>query len=183
MDLVKENKVKKYLVDLLKKQKVDIKSLKEGKNIIELPNGKRKIFTLNSLESMTDGSLKDEVDTKNIVKKYKQTGMVSHVSNMQGTFSDVSAIPDYFTIMSKMKQAEEEFSHLPSQIRKKFDNDPAKMIDWLKDPKNDKEAVQLGLKAWVDPEAAKAALQKEQSNGQKSNESAASGSGDNPKSN
>jgi len=35
---------------------------------------------------------------------------------------------------------------LPSDVRKRFSNDPAELIDFLADKKNDEEAIKLGLK-------------------------------------
>ena len=48
--------------------------------------------------------------------------------------------------MDKITQAELAFNDLSSDIRAKFHNDPGKLIDFLSDEKNNKEAIELGLK-------------------------------------
>ena len=42
--------------------------------------------------------------------------------------------------------AQNAFDQLPSEVRNKFHNDPAKLIGFLKDEKNNEEAYALGLK-------------------------------------
>ena len=43
-------------------------------------------------------------------------------------------------------QAQQSFESLPSELRGRFENDPAKLIDFLSDERNNAEAVKLGLK-------------------------------------
>lgn len=97
-------------------------------------------------ESMTQQQFKAECDVNNILAKYKKTGMVTHLAKHQGNFGDFSNVEDYQTCLGKLMQAQTAFGTLPSELRTKFDNDPAKLIDFLADQKNDEEAIKFGLK-------------------------------------
>lgn len=97
-------------------------------------------------ESMTQQQFKAECDVNNILAKYKRTGMLSHIQKHQGNFGDFSSIEDYQTSLGKLMQAQQSFESLPSELRAKFDNDPAQLISFLSDEKNNAEAVKIGLK-------------------------------------
>lgn len=96
--------------------------------------------------SMTQQQFKAECDVNNILAKYKRTGMLSHIQKHQGNFGDFSSIEDYQTSLGKLMQAQQSFESLPSELRAKFENDPAQLISFLSDEKNNAEAVKLGLK-------------------------------------
>lgn len=97
-------------------------------------------------ESMTQQQFKAECDVNNILAKYKRTGMLSHIQKHQGNFGDFSSVEDYQTSLGKLMQAQQSFESLPSELRAKFDNDPAQLISFLSDEKNNAEAIKLGLK-------------------------------------
>ncbi len=44
-----------------------------------------------------------------------------------------------------MIEAQENFMRLPANIRKRFDNDPAQLIEFINDPNNLDEAINIGL--------------------------------------
>ena len=48
--------------------------------------------------------------------------------------------------MNQIIAAQEAFNSLPSDIRKKFDNDPAEFLEFVSDEKNNDEMIQMGLK-------------------------------------
>lgn len=112
-------------------------------------------------ESMTQQQFKSECDVNNILAKYKRTGMLSHIQKHQGNFGDFSSIEDYQTSLGKLMQAQQSFESLPSELRAKFDNDPAQLVSFLSDKKNDAEAVKLGLKIErKEPETIQGAMEK-----------------------
>lgn len=115
--------------------------------VIEIrKNGTKRVYTVNNEPSKTDQSQAKECDVNHIMKKYMKTGQITHLAKVRGTYADVSAIPDLNEALSIVKQADESFSSLPAQVRKRFGNDPSQLLEFLKDPKNDEEAIQLGLK-------------------------------------
>jgi phage internal scaffolding protein len=47
--------------------------------------------------------------------------------------------------MNRVIAAQDEFEALPAQIRARFDNDPANLIEFLENENNRPEAEELGL--------------------------------------
>lgn len=115
------------------------------KKIEVRPNGSRRVYTVNNLPSKTDQSFKKECDVNEIMRKYLKTGQMAHLRGMQGTYADVSEIGDLQECVQKVQLAQEAFNSLPATLRNKLNNDPSKFIEYLNDPKNVDEAVELGL--------------------------------------
>lgn len=97
-------------------------------------------------ESMTQQQFKEECDVNNILAKYRKNGLVTHLSKHNGNFGDFSNVEDYQTSLGKLMEAQNAFLQLPSELRSKFQNDPANLVAYLSDPKNDEEAIKFGLK-------------------------------------
>lgn len=124
-----------------------VKKLADGKHIILRPNGSKRVYTVNNSPSMTDQSWHKDTDVNEIMAKFKKTGQISHLSNIQENYGDVSEVPDLDLAMQQIEDAKSAFMALPSALRKKFGNEPAEMINYLQDPRNDEEAIKLGLKS------------------------------------
>jgi len=99
------------------------------------------------LPSMTKQEFVDQCDINNILKQFKMTGMVTHISAKaaQGEYLDLPDDVDFQTSLNIVHQAEAAFATLPSKIRTRFENDPAQFLAFMADPKNMAEASQLGL--------------------------------------
>lgn len=65
-------------------------------------------------------------------------------------YGDLSDLPDLRAVLDLARDATERFYGLPSRIRTRFENDPAKLWDFVNDPQNDEEAVELGLLVRLD---------------------------------
>lgn len=96
-------------------------------------------------ESLTKQAFKDQVNVNRIIAKYQKGQMVTHLNSKEPFYGDVSEIASYQKSLDIVMQAQELFMGMSSQVREKFQNDPAKMIAFLKDKKNHEEAVKLGL--------------------------------------
>jgi len=94
---------------------------------------------------VTEQGHKKECDVNLIIKKYDRTGLINHVNQFEAMYGDVSSIDFRSAIELNMKVGE-HFEELPSDIRKRFDNDPLTFLTFLEDPKNYAESVQLGLR-------------------------------------
>ena len=95
--------------------------------------------------SMTLQSAAPECDIYNILNQFNTTGIVTHVASGTPQYTDVSEVPDYQAAMEIIMTAEEQFSALPSHVRREFDNDPGKMLEFIQDPDNYERGVELGL--------------------------------------
>lgn len=95
----------------------------------------------------TQQSAKEECDINYIVERAKRGADLSQLTrNTAPMYGDFSSIPtDLRECLVIVRRADELFMTLDAHVRRRFDNDPAKMLDFLNDPKNRSEAVELGL--------------------------------------
>lgn len=96
--------------------------------------------------SQTRQSDKDGTDINLILAQAAKNGGL--IMGPAGTpiYGDFSNVGNWFDIKRTVAHVEASFRLLPADIRNRFDNDPAKLIEFLSDPANDAEAVKLKLK-------------------------------------
>lgn len=116
------------------------------KMITKRADGSKRVYTVNNEPSKTDQQWKKDCDVNEVMKKFKRTGQITHLAKKQGHFSDISEIPDLLAATKHINDAMELFSELDSATRKKFNNNPTELYEFLMDSKNDEEAIKLGLK-------------------------------------
>lgn len=95
--------------------------------------------------SKTEQHHKERCDVNKIVSKYVRTGIIDHIKDRSGIYGDISGVEDFRGCLQKVQNVTNHFMSLPAEIRDKFSNNPAKFLDYLKDPKNYDEIVELGL--------------------------------------
>lgn len=102
---------------------------------------------LSKMPSMARQEFKDQCDINNILKQFKRTGIISHISaqQAQGAYEDLPDPIEYQDALNAVLVAQESFATLPSKVRTKFDNDPEKFLAFMSDPKNAEEIYDLGL--------------------------------------
>jgi len=94
--------------------------------------------------SLTKQSFTEECNINNIMKKYQKTGAIDHVNKHEASYGYATS-DDFQTSLEIVARGRDMFNELPSSIRTKFDNDPAKFLDFVQDNKNIKEMQELGL--------------------------------------
>lgn len=94
--------------------------------------------------TLTQQQFIEEADINYIANRFLRTGELPQVPNLP-TPGDFEGIFDFQTAMNTIAHAKQEFMKLPAKIRSRFDNDPAKILDFLNDEENRKEAEILGL--------------------------------------
>jgi phage internal scaffolding protein len=112
--------------------------------------------------SLAQQHYKEECDINTILEKFNITGLLPETT-LSPRYGDFTGIGDYHTALNRVIAAQEEFEALPAQIRARFDNDPAQLIEFLENSDNRPEAEQLGLveKATAEAvEVAKTTLEK-----------------------
>jgi phage internal scaffolding protein len=100
---------------------------------------------------------KDECDINVILERFGKTGQMP-VNTISGTYGDFSGVHDYHTAMNALIASESEFAALPAQIRTRFANDPANLIQFLDNQDNRAEAEKLGLVKPISPPANESAI-------------------------
>lgn len=94
--------------------------------------------------TMTEQQWKDTCDVNKIIRKYDKTGLIVHVSKFNAEFGDVSGL-DFKASVDKIVKIRQEFDAMPSEIRKRFKNDPGEMLAFMSDSNNREEAIKIGL--------------------------------------
>lgn len=94
--------------------------------------------------SLTQQHDEPEANINNIVRRFTQTGElpVRALPPMQGDFSNA---PDMQTALNLMVAAKDAFMQQPADVRARFDNDPARYVDFCSNPDNAPELEKLGL--------------------------------------
>lgn len=106
-------------------------------------NGTRSVRIEFDRESKVEQSHRDEVNINSILLRYHATGTVPQVG--PGTYGDFTGAVDYHESLNRLAAAEKDFFSLPSNVRKKFENDPGRLLDWIDDPENAEEGRRIGL--------------------------------------
>lgn len=96
-------------------------------------------------EDMTRQSDKDSCDINLIMKQYDTTGRMPATINRMPQYGDYTNVTDYQTALDLVLASEREFNGLPAHIRNEFDNDPGLLLDFVEDPANNDEAIEMGL--------------------------------------
>lgn len=89
---------------------------------------------------------KEECDINTIVERAKRGADISSVvSQRAAMYGDFTGLPDYRQALLMVNQARDLFMSLDAKVRERFANDPARLLDFVGDPKNRDEAITLGL--------------------------------------
>ncbi len=86
-----------------------------------------------------------ETDINFIMKKYEKTGLITHLSTHKGKYGNFLPAVDYHEAANSLILANDMFMSLPAGIRTRFDNDPAKFLEFAQDPENVDELIEMGL--------------------------------------
>lgn len=101
--------------------------------------------------SLTRQEFKDECDLELTLKKFalmpEGRELLENIAGyaVNSRFDDVSAVPDFRAARDIVIASEAKFMALPAIVRRRFDNDPAALLDFVQNPANYDEAVKLGL--------------------------------------
>ena len=98
-------------------------------------------------DPIVEQSHKADVDINNIVKRHGRSLMQDYVKRLQSEefrFDDVTG-NDFQEAMIKVRKAQATFDRLPSDIRAKFGHNPAEFMDFVQNPDNGSQLVEMGL--------------------------------------
>jgi phage internal scaffolding protein len=85
-------------------------------------------------ESMTKQSMKDECDINNILRQYQMTGIINHLNEAQPQYADLPEPMEYQEALNQVQAAEAAFNSLPQELRERYGNDPAGLLQALSNP-------------------------------------------------
>lgn len=105
--------------------------------------------TNNQQKSKTNQRWKDKADIKHIVKMNRRASIQQHNPNLVQQRTDVIETFDtsqtYHDQMNQCRNFTNEFNRLPGDVQQRFDHNPGKLIDFVRNPENNTEAIKLGL--------------------------------------
>lgn len=94
--------------------------------------------------SRTKQSFKNECDINKIMAKFQRTGAISHLAAHGARYGDFTS-QDFTEAMNTIAQVNTMFEELPSSLRDRFGNEPEAFLDFVQNPDNHDEMVELGL--------------------------------------
>ncbi|WNK13360.1 MAG: internal scaffolding protein [Microvirus sp.] len=107
--------------------------------------GKADAIDCSGDEVFTQQSGADECDINKIIERAKRGAQIN-VSERTPMYGDFTQVPtDLRDCLNVVRKANEAFMALDAHVRKRFDNDPAKLLDFVNDSKNRDEAIALGI--------------------------------------
>lgn len=96
--------------------------------------------------SLTQQHFAKDADINEIVRRFGVTdGGFSPGALDRKYYGDFSDVPDFRTALDNTREAVDRFNALPADLRALFRNDPVELWEYIQDPANDKEAIELGL--------------------------------------
>lgn len=96
-------------------------------------------------DGMTRQEFAAECDINVLLAQYEKTGVLTHYSARSPQYLDVSEVPDLLTAMQVLDQAQAAFMTLPAVVRKEFDNDPVRFMEYAAKPENLDQMRKWGL--------------------------------------
>lgn len=116
------------------------------KKVFKDDTGRVRVQTvMHGKQGRTQQQFKQDCDVNIIMDRIRKTGQMPAFQSKTGRYADISEYPDYQTALQTVINANTAFMELPSKLRRRFDNNPDKLIKFLADKNNDKEAIELGL--------------------------------------
>ena len=78
----------------------------------------------------------DECDINVLLARYEKTGVLNHYASVEPVYMDLSEVPDLQESLLVMREAERAFMTLPAIVRREFDNDAVKFLQYAQNPEN-----------------------------------------------
>lgn len=87
----------------------------------------------------------EECDINVIMRRYETTGVLTHTTDREPMYLDLTEAPDLMGAMEIIKNADAAFMTLPAKVRREFDNDPVKFVEFGSLPENLDKMREWGL--------------------------------------
>lgn len=100
----------------------------------------------NDEPSLTIQSFAKDTDLNEIVRRFGITdGAVAPQAADPRYYGDFTDTVDLAEARLRIKEAYDHFDQLPAELRTRFNNDPLELFNWVTDPANTEEAVELKI--------------------------------------
>lgn len=98
-----------------------------------------------SKPQLTDQSDLNMSNINTIMANYSKNGLLPHVQEKVARYIDNTQIMPLEEAHAAIQAAKNMFNELPAKIRKLMDNDPTKLVDFIKDPENEDILVKYNV--------------------------------------
>lgn len=115
------------------------------------PARNRVALTFDPDSSRTHQQFKKDCDINHIMARYVKTGVINNVNIKAPQYGIVPSVT-FQEAMLLVANAQDTFDALPAEIRKEFGHDPGAFMDFVLDPENGDQLVEMGLAAPREPE-------------------------------
>lgn len=95
----------------------------------------------------------EAADINNIMARFERTGSLPDMIRSEPQYGDFSDVGSYQEALNIVQFAGEQFRALDAKIRARFENDPAKFLEFCNNPQNAQEMIDLGLAQKREPKA------------------------------
>ena len=96
-------------------------------------------------EQLTGQCHKELCDVTNIIRQYDRNGLITHVNQATAKYGDFTNVNEFQVSLNLVNDANAAFLAIPSQIRKKFENDAGKFFEFATNPENKEALIEMGL--------------------------------------
>lgn len=101
---------------------------------------------------LTEQHHKDSMSVQSIIRNAQKGVLSAHIKQYDGKYMDLPGEIDFLEAQNTIARAQEMWSTVPSNIRKHFDNDPGKYVDFMVNADNYDEIKKMGLDPSYIPE-------------------------------
>lgn len=102
--------------------------------------------------SLTVQEFAHDCDINNLMAQYERTGVLNHYNRGTPEYMDLSDVPDLRQALDQLEIAQTAFMRLPAAVRREFDNDAAKFVEFAQDRENLPQMRTWGLAEPLPPE-------------------------------
>jgi hypothetical protein len=96
-------------------------------------------------ESLTQQHFTEESQINNIIAYHDRTGIIKNVQKGIAQYGDYSEINEYRESLDMIRAADENFAQLPSDIRRRFNNNAGEFFEFATNPQNEQSLIEMGL--------------------------------------
>lgn len=104
---------------------------------------RRRVVTPVGSVSRTEQHQANGANINTIMAKYRKTGIIPQFAG--AAYGDFTGVTDYHMAIELVRQSQRDFEALPANVRRYFDDDPGKLLDFVADDANRAKAIELGL--------------------------------------
>lgn len=112
--------------------------------ITERENGSRRVQKVIVGESLTEQTHRPAANINSIVARARK-GIMPELQTQGLTYGDFTDEVEFLEVQNRMALAKSEFMMLPSAVRMRFQNSPGRLCEFIANPENREEAIELGF--------------------------------------